>query len=1384
MKSKLLLLSRALFLFVILLQAGLSGVSNAQTYVVIGTGSLTNTPVTYPAPYGNFFYGARHQMLILASELTAANVQPNSVISQLGLNVQIPASTPLQNFTIKMAATAATTLTTTFITAGMTQMMDPYTYTTGTGWNTHTFTNGGFVWDGTSNIVVEVCYNNDSWTENAVMYYTTTPSTRCSFRYADATGNCIDPGFLTSTARPNMRLTIGGVNLPPPIAPLANFQFVLGVDTLWERSPSILTNTSTYQDKSYWDITGYNDDSTDGLWDPFYTVRQPNAWGSWIDTVGNAKNFNFKFPYKGYYKVQLTCVNAFGVSTIEKIVFVALPTVKPSAYFFASQVLTGVGESLQMYDASSNGPIGWSWWLDPPCVACGQFINEFFPSNDIPRPVLNANEGGKYTVCMAVWNDIGGDTICKTNYIEIIDGFEICNGNDSVTKSAKGFLHPPYFDTYTAHYYRAQSCPAQFPGFRIAPCADTMFISLERLKLRNQDSVLIRINGFSGPIIRRWGGNNLGALPDSSKRFKYVGQEIFVQYLPGSPNNTWVNDSGFSLRWYISPATFPAPSTSFTAIDTAYSGYKIQFINKTPGTNIAYAWDLNGDNIFGLDNPTFPDSVTTNPTFTFFSFIPVTKKVCLRARNCMGSSTFCKDIVILPIARAPLADFDANATKGFTTDTFYLYDRSQYGASSWRWTFNPSSVTYLMGTSATSQNPIVKLNVAQAYDVTLEATNPFGTTSTTKTSYITTIAYPSPGSVYPPAPSDLDIGITRVVLVGAAGKIDTITPLKNGVYNSYFTSSQALVYRGGKYKIEVYRESAKDAEKARIWIDFNRNTQYDDDSREVIYSEDNINLTKITSEFTVPNDAAIGLTRILIGKASDFSTITPYIATLGVYEDHGLLIAQDKVKPVITLQGDLVYHTTLGQPYVDPGFTATDNIEGDISSRVVVGPIPDISKLGYYKVKYYVTDNYGNVSDTAYRLVQVEINTIQPTLELLGPTNITMEVYSSFNETGYTAKDFQGNLLNQYVVRGGNLDTAKLGTYTVLYSVTDAFNNKATASRTITVVDTKKPVISSRLGSDTVIHEIKTAFEDNDYIKVTDNYWKDVNFARTGGTININKRAIYYLQYGAVDGSGNIADTKPLWVRVKSTQQPSIKLLGEPDIILNVFDSYTELGAVAYDFELTPLVVDITSNLDTKKVGDYQITYSAIDADGNKVQVQRSVRVRDTEAPKIFLLGNDPYYVALDSEFVEPGFKVTDNYYSAAECVVKANYKSVNTHKLGQYFATYDVSDPSGNIGAQKSRMVVVVPSVSSGMNNLNAENGFVLYPNPANSVINIDCWKGEISRVIITDMQGKSMISGIQSLNDNQAQVNLNDYSSGLYLIRIETLDGKSYSGKFNVIK
>jgi PKD repeat protein len=65
-----------------------------------------------------------------------------------------------------------------------------------------------------------------------------------------------------------------------------------------------------------------------------------------------------------------------------------------------------------------------------------------------------------------------------------------------------------------------------------------------------------------------------------------------------------------------------------------------------------------------------------------------------------------------------------------------LEDGSAFTIDSWNWQFSPSTVQFLDGTNAASQNPVVAFNELGSYDITLKVTNTNGSDSTTRSDYI------------------------------------------------------------------------------------------------------------------------------------------------------------------------------------------------------------------------------------------------------------------------------------------------------------------------------------------------------------------------------------------------------------------------------------------------------------------------------------------------------------------------------------------------------------------------------------------------------------------------------------------------------------------------
>lgn len=129
---------------------------SAQTDISIGTSTSGNTSTDYPAPLQDYYEGSRAQYLYLASELHAAGMNAG-VISGLKFKVlNLNGADIIEQYTIKIGATAVTTLDGANWITIPNQVFGPVDYSPHAGANIFNFSSG-FFWNGTDNIVVEIC---------------------------------------------------------------------------------------------------------------------------------------------------------------------------------------------------------------------------------------------------------------------------------------------------------------------------------------------------------------------------------------------------------------------------------------------------------------------------------------------------------------------------------------------------------------------------------------------------------------------------------------------------------------------------------------------------------------------------------------------------------------------------------------------------------------------------------------------------------------------------------------------------------------------------------------------------------------------------------------------------------------------------------------------------------------------------------------------------------------------------------------------------------------------------------------------------------------------------------------------------------------------------
>lgn len=159
------------------------------------------------------------------------------------------------------------------------------------------------------------------------------------------------------------------------------------------------------------------------------------------------------------------------------------------------------------------------------------------------------------------------------------------------------------------------------------------------------------------------------------------------------------------------------------------------------------------------------------------------------------------------------------------------------------------------------------------------------------------------------------------------------------------------------------------------------------------------------------------------------------------------------------------------------------------------------------------------------------------------------------------------------------------------------------------------------------------------------------------------------------------------------------KLVGEKSITLNVYEQYNELGFVASinKKDISQNVVVDTSNLDSNKLGTYEITYK-MNYEDKEIILTRKVEVVDTIAPTITLKGEKEVTVIEGNVYQDLGCIAVDNFDEKVNNKVQV-INRVNTQISGIYEVIYNVVDESGN-KALATRKVIVKPKDLDNSNN------------------------------------------------------------------------------------
>ena len=442
-------------------------------------------------------------------------------------------------------------------------------------------------------------------------------------------------------------------------------------------------------------------------------------------------------------------------------------------------------------------------------------------------------------------------------------------------------------------------------------------------------------------------------------------------------------------------------------------------------------------------------------------------------------------------------------------------------------------------------------------------------------------------------------------------------------------------------------------------------------------------------------------------------TLGTYLVVYSAVNQRGLralsvtrtVVVRVTVPPIITLLGPNPLDQQGGTRYVDPGYTATSNYYGNMtSSVVVVGTHFNVfSPAGTrFSISYTLTDPSGNQAAGKIRNITI-IDTIPPRLYLLGNATYFQQGNTSFIDPGCYANDtLDGDLTSKIVVTGSvNVDGPYDSHYTLTYNVRDAAGNAATpVTRLVIVINDIRPVIILNDG-DHMTWESTIPFQDPG---ATAHDVLDGNITslivRTGvPDVMIPSGTSFVLSYNVRDSAGLNAVPKNRTVVMLDTIPPKITILGNVTYYLQGATPYVDEGAVAWDAlngNLTKLIlVQNTVNSHAPAGTIFHVVYTVSDVAGNVARAYRTVIIIDTTPPHLYLLGNASMVWQGAVPWSDPGYYANDTLNGDLTGDVKVIGKVDVMSPAGtKFILEYTVQDASGNQARPLFRHVTIIDTI------------------------------------------------------------------------------------------
>ena len=239
-------------------------------------------------------------------------------------------------------------------------------------------------------------------------------------------------------------------------------------------------------------------------------------------------------------------------------------------------------------------------------------------------------------------------------------------------------------------------------------------------------------------------------------------------------------------------------------------------------------------------------------------------------------------------------------------------------------------------------------------------------------------------------------------------KVGSINNASGAQLYSDFTSVSTNLTKGSSNTITITPAWTGSAysEGYAVWIDYNNDGDFTD-SGEQVFSKAASSATVASGSFTVPTSATTGTTRLRVSMKYNGVPTSCEAFSYGEVEDYTVNITAgvaDAVKPVISLTGSTTINLTVGDTYNELGATATDNVDGNLTSSIVITGTVNTNSAGTYTRYYNVSDAAGNAANQKSRSIVVS-----PASSGSTDVNLSITFDNYPEETSWSIADSSGS---------------------------------------------------------------------------------------------------------------------------------------------------------------------------------------------------------------------------------------------------------------------------------------------------------------------------------------------------------------------------------------